>query len=82
MYCNVIPIIQFRETWKDLEVLLFSANNSIQYYSFELFKCQTVLFDPKIRPYQVQPLWIKVNLGVMAMKGYSSFPKAPSDRNI
>ena len=28
-------------------------------------------------PKQVLPLWVKVDLGVMAMKGYSSFPKGP-----
>ena len=27
--------------------------------------------------YQVLPLWIKVDLGVMAMKGYFTFSKAP-----
>ena len=42
------------------------------------FKCQTVLFDPKIRPYQVLPLWVRLDLGAMAMKGYSTFPKAPT----
>ena len=28
-------------------------------------------------PYHVTPLWFRVDLGVIAMKGYSSFPKAP-----
>ena len=28
-------------------------------------------------PYQVQPLRPRVNLKAMAMKGYSTFPKAP-----
>ena len=27
---------------------------------------------------QVIPLWDRVNLGVIAMKGYSTFPKAPA----
>ena len=35
-----------------------------------------VLFNPKIGPYQVLPLRARVNLGAMAMKGYSAFPKA------
>ena len=30
-----------------------------------------------IVPFQVQPLWAKVDLAVMAMKRYSAFPKAP-----
>ena len=37
-----------------------------------------VLFNPLIGPYQVLPLWAKVDLGAMAMKGYSAFPKAPA----
>ena len=35
-------------------------------------------FDPYIGPYQVQPLQARVELGTMAMKGYSAFPKAPA----
>ena len=41
------------------------------------FKYQTVLFDPWIGPYQVLPLGTRVDLGAMAMKEYSTFPKAP-----
>ena len=37
-----------------------------------------VLFNPKIGPYQVLPLWARVDLGAMAIKGYSAFPKAPT----
>ena len=37
-----------------------------------------VLFNPKIGPYQVLPLRARVDLGAMAMKGYSAFPKAPA----
>ena len=40
------------------------------------FKCQTTLFGPRIGPFQVQPLQPLVALGVMAMKGYTAFPKA------
>ena len=35
-----------------------------------------VLFNPEIGPYQVLPLWARVELGVMAMKEHSAFPKA------
>ena len=42
------------------------------------FKCQTILFDQLIGPYQVLPLQARVDLGAMAMKGYSAFPKAPA----
>ena len=37
-----------------------------------------VLFNPYIGPYQVLPLRARVDLGAMAMKGYSAFPKAPA----
>ena len=33
------------------------------------FQCKTVLFDP---------FWVRMYSGVMAMKGYSTFPKAPA----
>ena len=37
-----------------------------------------VLFDPLIGPNQLLPLRDRVYLGAMAMKGYSTFPKAPT----
>ena len=37
-----------------------------------------VLFNPQIGHYQVLPLRARVDLGAMAMKGYSAFPKAPA----
>ena len=37
-----------------------------------------VLFDPLIGPYQVLPLQARVDLGSLAMKEYSAFPKAPA----
>ena len=37
-----------------------------------------VLFNPYIWSYQVLPLRAKVNLGAMAMKRCSIFPKAPT----
>ena len=39
---------------------------------------QLVLFNPKIGPYQVLPCWARVDLGAMAVKGYSAFPKGPA----
>ena len=35
-----------------------------------------VLFNPQTGPYQLLPLRAKVDLGAMAMKGCSVFPKA------
>ena len=40
------------------------------------FKCQTVLFDPLIGPYQVLPFWVWVDLGAIAMKVYFTVPRA------
>ena len=37
---------------------------------------QLILFDPKIGPHQALPLRAEMNLGAMAMKGYSAFCKA------
>ena len=37
-----------------------------------------VLFKPLIGPYQMQPRRARVNLGAIAMKGRSAFPKAPA----
>ena len=55
---------------------------SKQFYfkKFSLAKIHCyVLFDPYLRgPYLVLPLWDRVYLGAMAVKGYSAFPKAPA----
>ena len=37
------------------------------------FTCQTVLFDPLLGPYQLLPLWARVDLGAMARKGCFAF---------
>ena len=48
--------------------------NSEKHLYFKLFVlCTLVLFDPKIGPNQVLPLRTRVDLGAMAMKGYSAF---------
>ena len=46
------------------------------------FKCQTVLFDLKIRPYQVLPLRTRVDLGVMVKRGTSQSSKLQYDRSL
>ena len=61
---------------------LFTLSKMIKQFYFKQFSlayvhCQTVLFNPWIGSYQFLPLWARVDLGVMAMKGYSTFPKAP-----
>ena len=47
-------------------------------YLFAQFKCQTILFGPWVEPYQVLPLRVRMDLGAMAMKGHSAFPKSPT----
>ena len=37
-----------------------------------------VLFDLYIGPYKVLPFRVRVDLGAMAMKGYSAFPQVPT----
>ena len=39
------------------------------------FKCHIVSFYPKIEPFQVLLLWVRVDLRAMAKKGYTAFPK-------
>ena len=39
---------------------------------------QLVLFNPLIGPYQVLLLQVRVDLGVLAVKGHSTFPKSSS----
>ena len=39
---------------------------------------QLVLFNPEIRPNQVLPLLAREDLGAMAIKECSTFPKAPA----
>ena len=58
-----------------LKTVLFQT---IQFRISTQFKYQTILFNLMIWPYQVLPLRVRVDLGAMAMKGYSAFPKAPA----
>ena len=64
-----------------IQAIQFSKMTKQFYFkSFSLAQVHSlVIFDPLIEPYQVLPLRTKVDLGVMAMKGYSStFSKAPA----
>ena len=57
-------------------IKLFYTNNTIYRKSFVCpqFRCQIVLFHPPRGTYLVLRHWCRVDLGVMAMKGYSPFP--------
>ena len=60
------------------QTVLFQTIQFCISYLFALFKCLTVLFDPKIETYQMLLLRVRADLGVMAMKRYSIFLKAPT----
>ena len=49
---------------------------TIQFSISTQLNYQTVLFDPKIGPYQVITLQTRVDIGVMAVKRFSVIPKA------
>ncbi len=57
------------------QAIQISQTDLIQTIQFSI-SMQLVLFDSLIEPYQVLPLWVTVALGAMAIKGYSTFPKA------
>ena len=81
-YCYVSITIQLKMSFvyiqlKDQTVLFLIIQFSMSFVCTQ-FKCQTVLFDPQVVPYQVLPLQTRVDLGIMAMKGYSAFLRAPA----
>ena len=52
-------------------------------FAFHLFALNlNVQFDPQTGLYQVLSLWNRVDVGEMAMKRYSAFPKASADRTV
>ena len=61
-------------------MISYISNNSIYHnlFVYTQFKCQTVLFNSQIRPDQVLPHRVRVELGVMAIKGYSTLPQSSS----
>ena len=74
-----IEIIQFSiSTQFRCKYGLIIKNISISSYSIQFsISMLLVLFNPYIGPDQVLPLRARVDLGAMAMKGCSAFPKAP-----
>ena len=83
MICEHILLITFLNK---LSSFFFQLNDrtfcfvtvTISYQSFvrTQLKCQTVLFDPYIVPYEMLTVWARVDQGAMVMKGYFMFPKA------
>ncbi len=59
------------------QAIQFSQTVLIQTIQFSIFM-PLVQFNPLIGPYQVLPLRTRVDLGAMAIKGYSAFSKAPA----
>ena len=56
----------------------FNVKNSSLLNSSGWHEYSLVLFDPLIGAFQVLPLRARGDLGTIAMKGYSAFPKAPA----
>ena len=60
-------------------LIYVSMSKQFYFKQFSLAQVRSlVLFEPLIGPYQVLPLWGRVDLRAMAMKRYSAFPKAPA----
>ena len=72
---NSIKHQSYFYTQLNVRTVLFQT---IQFSITTQFKCQTVLFNPSIGPYQVILLWARVELGAMAMMGYSAFHNTPT----
>ena len=53
-------------------------NLACHLFAFSLNVKQFYLTDRVVGPYQVLPLQARVDLGVMKIKQYSIFPKAPA----
>ncbi len=75
---NSIKYQSFVNTQLNDQTVLFLTIQFNRSHLFALSLCQTVLFDPLIISYQMLPLQVRVDLGAMAMKEYSAFPKAPA----
>ena len=69
--------------WKTFifQAIQFSQTVLIQTIQFSI-NMQIVLFNPLIGPYQVLPFRARVDLGAMAKKGCSAFPKAPTSDHL
>ena len=63
---NLIKHQSFVYTWFNDQTLVFQT---ILFNMSTQFKCQRILFDPKLGPYHVLRLRARVNLGAMVMKG-------------
>ena len=71
---SCLPLVEgYQKKKKSLEILFNDLHKS---FVCTQFKCQTVLFNPLIGPYNLLLLLVWVDLGAMEMKRYSAFPKA------
>ena len=62
----------------DETVLVFIIQFSMSPLFAHSLNVKHVLFDPQIGPYQVLPFWITVDQEAMAIKGESTYAKAPA----
>ena len=78
--CHFLPVHYLEWHFGRVEgqniTLFLKIQFSISHLFVTQFKLLSVLFDPLTGPYLVLPLWVREDLGAMAMKGYSTFPKA------
>ena len=59
------------------QAIQFSQEALIQTIQFSI-SMRLVQFNPSIGAYQVLPFQARVDLGAMAIMGFSAFPKAPA----
>ena len=69
--------MQFKSKYGLIVKNVSIANYSVYSIHFSI-SMLLVVFNPQLGSYQVQPLRARVELGAMAMKGYSAYPKAPA----
>ena len=78
---NIIHLFAQLNGFKHCYLILIQFNiNHLFAHSLTVSKIVNdliVLFHSEIRPKQVLPHQVRVDLRVMVMKGYSTFPKAP-----
>ena len=61
---------------KEIETLLTAAQNNAKRTNYAKAKIDKIYCERG--PYQVLPLWTRVDLEAIAIKGYSVLPKAPA----
>ena len=75
-YLMPIPFLYKSFYFKQFSLeLIYSSNLKTVLFQAIQFNMNTLFRFIWIGPYQVLPLWARVDLGAMTMKGYSTFPE-------